>query len=160
MNQELFAGRYRLDGLVGSGGMANVYKAYDEKAGMTVAIKMLKDEHKEDMEFLRRFEREASAVISLSHPNIVQSYDAGTDQNGVSYIVLEYVEGMTLKEYIKVRGCISPKETVNIAGQVLDALNHAHENGIICNVFWADDPKKAEEYLDMGVDVITSNILE
>ncbi|MBQ2984826.1 MAG: serine/threonine protein kinase, partial [Clostridia bacterium] len=111
--------------------MANVYKAYDEKAGMTVAIKMLKDEHKEDMEFLRRFEREASAVISLSHPNIVQSYDAGTDQNGVSYIVLEYVEGMTLKEYIKVRGCIPPKETVNIAGQVLDALNHAHENGII-----------------------------
>lgn len=131
MNQELFAGRYRLDGLVGSGGMANVYKAYDEKTGMTVAIKMLKDEHKEDMEFLRRFEREASAVISLSHPNIVQSYDAGTDQNGVSYIVLEYVEGMTLKEYIKVRGCIPPRETVSIACQVLDALNHAHENGII-----------------------------
>ena len=131
MNQELFAGRYRLEGLVGSGGMANVYKAYDEKADMTVAIKMLKDEHKEDMEFLRRFEREASAVISLSHPNIVQSYDAGTDENGVSYIVLEYVEGMTLKEYIKVRGCIPPRETVNIAGQVLDALQHAHENGII-----------------------------
>jgi len=131
MNQELFAGRYRLEGIIGSGGMANVYKAYDEKAKMTVAIKMLKDEHKEDMEFLRRFEREASAVISLSHPNIVQSYDAGTDDNGVSYIVLEYVEGMTLKEYIRVRGCIPPRETVNIAGQVLDALKHAHENGII-----------------------------
>jgi len=131
MNQELFAGRYRLEGLVGSGGMANVYKAYDEKADMTVAIKMLKDEHKEDMEFLRRFEREASAVISLSHANIVQSYDAGTDENGVSYIVLEYVEGMTLKDYIKVRGCIPPREAVNIAGQVLDALQHAHENGII-----------------------------
>ncbi len=131
MNQELFAGRYRLDGLVGSGGMANVYKAYDEKTGVSVAIKMLKDEHKDDMEFLRRFEREANAVISLSHPNIVQSYEAGTDENGVSYIALEYVEGMTLKEYIKVRGCIPPRETVNIANQVLDALKHAHDNGII-----------------------------
>lgn len=131
MKQELFAGRYRLDGLVGSGGMANVYKAYDEQADMVVAIKMLKEEHKDDAEFLRRFEREANAVISLSHPNIVQSYDAGTDENGISYIVLEYVEGMTLKEYIKVRGALSPRETVNIANQVLDGLKHAHENGII-----------------------------
>lgn len=131
MKQELFAGRYRLDGLIGSGGMANVYKAYDEQADMVVAIKMLKDEHRDDMEFLRRFEREANAVISLSHPNIVQSYDAGTDENGVSYIVLEYVEGMTLKEHIKVRGCLSPRDAVSIANQVLDALNHAHENGII-----------------------------
>lgn len=131
MNQELFAGRYRLDRLIGTGGMANVYKAYDEKADMAVAIKMLKEEHKDDMEFLRRFEREANAVISLSHPNIVQSYDAGTDENGVSYIALEYVEGMTLKEYIKIRGSLSPKEAVSIAEQVLDALNHAHENGLI-----------------------------
>jgi len=131
MNQELFAGRYRLDGLIGSGGMANVYKAFDEKANMVVAIKMLKDEHKDDMEFLRRFEREANAVISLSHPNIVQSYDAGTDENGVSYIVLEYVEGMTLKEHIKIRGCLSPRDAVSIVNQVLDALKHAHENGII-----------------------------
>ena len=119
MNQELFAGRYRLDGLIGSGGMANVYKAFDEKANMMVAIKMLKDEHKDDMEFLRRFEREANAVISLSHPNIVQSYDAGTDENGVSYIVLEYVEGMTLKEHIKIRGCLSPRDAVSIVSQVL-----------------------------------------
>lgn len=131
MNQELFAGRYRLEGLVGSGGMANVYKAHDEKTGNTVAIKMLKDEHRDDVEFLRRFEREANAVISLSHPNIVQSFDAGTDENGVSYIVLEYVEGMTLKEYIKIRGSISPRDAINIANQVLDALGHAHENGII-----------------------------
>lgn len=131
MNQELFAGRYRLEGLIGSGGMANVYKAHDERTGATVAIKMLKDEHRDDAEFLRRFEREASAVISLSHPNIVQSYDAGTDENGVSYITLEYVEGMTLKEYIKIRGSVSPRDAVTIANQVLDALGHAHENGII-----------------------------
>ncbi len=130
-HQELFAGRYRLDGLIGSGGMANVYKAYDEKANMVVAIKMLKDEHKDDVEFLRRFEREANAVISLSHPNIVQSYDAGTDENGVSYIVLEYVEGLTLKEHIKFRGCLSSRDAVTIVNQVLDALAHAHENGII-----------------------------
>ena len=127
----VIAGKYRIESLIGSGGMANVYKAYDEQEGRTVAIKMLKAEHREDTEFLRRFEREAKAVITLSHPNIVQSYDVGVDEKGVSFIVLEYVHGQTLKEYIKSKTYLSPRETVDIAAKVLDALGHAHEMGII-----------------------------
>ena len=127
----VIAGKYRIESLIGSGGMANVYKAYDEQEGRTVAIKMLKAEHREDTEFLRRFEREAKAVITLSHPNIVQSYDVGVDEKGVSFIVLEYVHGQTLKDYIKSKTYLSPKEAVDIAAKVLDALGHAHEMGII-----------------------------
>ena len=95
-----------------------------------MALKVLKDEHRGDMEFVRRFEREAQAVLMLSHENIVRSYDVGED-DGVSYIVLEYVEGKTLKEIIKEEGPLSPKTAVNYACQVLDALSHAHERGII-----------------------------
>ena len=127
---QLVSGRYRIKSLVGSGGMANVYKAYDEESQRIVALKVLKDEHRGDMEFVRRFEREAQAVLMLSHENIVRSYDVGED-DGVSYIVLEYVEGKTLKEIIKEEGPLSPKTAVNYACQVLDALSHAHERGII-----------------------------
>ena len=129
VNQLVF-GRYRIKSLIGSGGMANVYKAYDEESQRIVALKVLKDEHRGDMEFVRRFEREAQAVLMLSHENIVRSYDVGED-DGVSYIVLEYVEGKTLKEIIKEEGPLSPKTAVNYACQVLDALSHAHERGII-----------------------------
>lgn len=127
---QLVSGRYRIKSLIGSGGMANVYKAYDEESQRIVALKVLKDEHRGDMEFVRRFEREAQAVLILSHENIVRSYDVGED-DGVSYIVLEYVEGKTLKEIIKEEGPLSPKTAVNYACQVLDALSHAHERGII-----------------------------
>ena len=127
---QLVSGRYRIKSLIGSGGMANVYKAYDEESQRIVALKVLKDEHRGDMEFVRRFEREAQAVLMLSHENIVRSYDVGED-DGVSYIVLEYVEGKTLKELIKEEGPLSPKTAVNYACQVLDALSHAHERGII-----------------------------
>ena len=127
---QLVSGRYRIKSLIGSGGMANVYKAYDEESQRIVALKVLKDGHRGDMEFVRRFEREAQAVLMLSHENIVRSYDVGED-DGVSYIVLEYVEGKTLKEIIKEEGPLSPKTAVNYACQVLDALSHAHERGII-----------------------------
>ena len=127
---QLVSGRYRIKSLIGSGGMANVYKAYDEESQRIVALKVIKDEHRGDMEFVRRFEREAQAVLMLSHENIVRSYDVGED-DGVSYIVLEYVEGKTLKEIIKEEGPLSPKTAVNYACQVLDALSHAHERGII-----------------------------
>lgn len=127
---QLVSGRYRIKSLIGSGGMANVYKAYDEESQRIVALKVLKDEHRGDMEFVRRFEREAQAVLMLSHENIVRSYDVGED-DGVSYIVLEYVEGKTLKEIIKEEGPLSPKTAVNYACQVLDALSYAHERGII-----------------------------
>lgn len=98
----ILGGRYRVDSLIGAGGMANVYKAYDEVEKRTVAVKMLKKEHQNDAEFVRRFAREAQAVLSLSHPNIVASYDVGNDEEtGLPYIILEYVEGGTLKELIQ-----------------------------------------------------------
>ncbi len=122
--------RYRIVELIGSGGMANVYKAVDQKTNKVVAVKMLKDEHLEDAEFLRRFEREAPAVLSLSHENIVKSHDVGED-DGVPYIVLEYVEGSTVKEIIEREGALSPRVAVSVASQVLSALSHAHERGII-----------------------------
>ena len=127
---KLISGRYLIESLIGSGGMANVYKAYDNMLGRTVALKVLKAEHRGDMEFVRRFEREARAVLPLSHENIVRSYAVGEDGD-ISYIVLEYVEGSTLKELIKSDGPISPKVAVSITAQVLDALAHAHESGII-----------------------------
>ncbi|NCB30472.1 MAG: serine/threonine-protein kinase, partial [Clostridia bacterium] len=128
----ILGGRYRVESLIGSGGMANVYKAYDGLEKRTVAVKMLKDEHRDDAEFVRRFAKEAQAVLTLSHPNIVESYDVGEDEaTGATYIVLEYVEGGTLKDLIKEKGALSPKVAVGIACQVLDALQHAHEWGII-----------------------------
>ena len=127
---KLISGRYLIESLIGSGGMANVYKAYDNMLGRTVALKVLKAEHRGAMEFVRRFEREARAVLTLSHENIVRSYAVGEDGD-ISYIVLEYVEGSTLKELIKSDGPISPKVAVSITAQVLDALAHAHESGII-----------------------------
>lgn len=124
--------RYLVECLIGSGGMSNVYKAYDRQESRPVAIKMLKDEHRDDAEFVRRFSREAQAVLTLSHPNIVESYDVGEDEaTGATYIVMEYVEGGTLKALIQQKGGLSPKAAVGIACQVLDALQHAHEWGII-----------------------------
>lgn len=129
---ETLGGRYRIDSLIGSGGMANVYKAYDEQEARVVAVKMLKEENRDDAEFVRRFAREAQAVLALSHPNIVESYDVGNDEEtGAPYIVLEYVEGGTLKDLIHAKGSLSPKVAVGITCQVLDALQHAHECGII-----------------------------
>lgn len=128
--EQLISGRYRIKSLIGTGGMANVYKAYDEESQRIVALKVLKDEHRGDLEFVRRFEREAQAVLMLSHENIVRSYDVGEDGD-VSYIVLEYVAGKTLKEIIKEEGPLQPKAAVNYVCQVLDALSHAHERGII-----------------------------
>ncbi len=130
MTEKIIDNRYRVIELVGSGGMANVYKAKDIIADRIVAVKVLKDENKDDLEFVRRFEREARAVLALSHPNIVKSYDVGFDGD-MHYLVLEYVEGKTLKEIITAEKTLSPKQTVNIACQVLDALTHAHECGII-----------------------------
>ncbi|MCE5235809.1 MAG: protein kinase [Clostridiaceae bacterium] len=130
MTGTILSQRYRILSLVGSGGMANVYKAVDQKTNRVVALKVLKDEHLEDADFLRRFEREAQAVLSLSHENIVRSYDVGED-DGVPYIVLEYVEGSTVKEILAREGALSPRVAVSVASQVLSALSHAHGRGII-----------------------------
>lgn len=115
---------------IGSGGMADVFKAKQISPHRIVAIKALKTEYSEDAVFVRRFEQEAEAVLILSHENIVRSYDVGKD-NDRHYIVLEYVEGTTLKEQIQKSGMLKLRTAINIAAQVLDALDHAHSKGII-----------------------------
>ena len=122
--------KYRIDALIGSGGMANVYRATVILSGRTVAIKVLKEEYAKDPEYLRRFDREARSVLSLSHENIVRAYGTG-EHEGTKYIVSEYVEGDTLKELIRKNGTMSPKVAANIISQLLDALQHAHDRGLI-----------------------------
>ncbi len=122
--------RYRIISLIGSGGMAHVYLAVNVATRRQVAIKVLKEEYKDDPEFLRRFEREARAVLHLSHDNIVRAYGVG-QTGGLPYIILEYVEGQSLKQRIQEQGPLAPAEAIEIAFQVLDALDAAHQAGII-----------------------------
>lgn len=122
--------RYRVTNLIGTGGMAHVYRAVNLGTRKSVAIKVLKEEYKDNPEFLRRFEREARAVLHLSHDNIVRAYGVG-QEDGLPFIVLEYVEGRTLKQIIQDEGPLPPKEAIELAYQVLDALSAAHEAGII-----------------------------
>lgn len=122
--------RYRIVDLIGTGGMAHVYRAVNLSSRKVVAIKVLKDEFRNDAEFLRRFEREARAVLHLSHENIVRAFDVG-ETDGLPYIVLEYVDGRTLKEIIDENGPMPSRIAVALAVQVLDALDAAHAAGII-----------------------------
>jgi len=122
--------RYEILTEIGSGGMAKVYKAKDRYLQRIVAIKLLKEEFREDSEFLKRFDTEAQAAANLTHPNIVQIYDIGVDNNRY-YIVMEYVDGITLKEYIARKGALDWKEAVNISLQILSALAKAHSRNII-----------------------------
>lgn len=127
---EILGGRYEILKRIGSGGMADVYMAKDQKLNRKVAVKVLKREYVDDEKFLKKFQREAQAIASLTHPNIVNIYDVGAE-NGINYIVMELVGGITLKEYIKKKGCISPQETVDISIQIASALSHAHNHHII-----------------------------
>ena len=122
--------KYRILEEVGSGGMAHVYKAVNMTNRKTVAIKMLKDEYKDDTEFLRRFSREAGTVMRLNHENIVRAFDVG-EYEGVPYIVMEYVEGRTLKDLIDQNGPLPVRTAIGITCQILDALSQAHEFGVI-----------------------------
>ncbi|MBQ9958920.1 MAG: Stk1 family PASTA domain-containing Ser/Thr kinase [Oscillospiraceae bacterium] len=123
-------GRYQLLKLIGTGGMAYVYKATDLKDGSTVAVKILKDELLENEELVRRFKNESRAIGLLNHENIVKVLDVNFSDS-VQYIVMEYLAGITLKEYIQAHGTLSWKETVYFAEQLLRALQHAHDRGII-----------------------------
>ena len=123
-------GRYELQEVIGVGGMAVVYKAYDNIDDRIVAVKILKDEFLASEEFRRRFKNESKAIAVLSHPNIVKVYDVSYGDK-LQYIVMEYVEGITLKEYIEQQGVISWKETVHFTTQILRALQHAHDKGIV-----------------------------
>ena len=122
--------RYELLEVVGSGGMATVYKAQDRLLNRFVAVKILKDSMKYDSEILEKFSSEAKAAASLSHNNIVSVYDVGTS-DGISYIVMEYIDGETLKEYINKNKPIKWQTACEIAIQIANALSAAHENGII-----------------------------
>ena len=122
--------RYQLTDFIGQGGMALVYKAMDQRTHHAVAIKILKPEYNHDEEFLRRFEREAQAASKVSHHNIVNLLDVGV-QDQYRYLVLEYVEGRTLKDIIDEKGALPPVTAVQIAIRILSALQHMHRNGII-----------------------------
>ena len=118
--------RYQIVRTLGEGGMANVYLAYDTILNRDVAVKILRGDLANDEKFVRRFQREALAASSLSHPNIVEMYDVGED-DGQYYIVMEYVEGKTLKQLLKKRGHLTITETVDIMLQLTDGIAHAHD---------------------------------
>ncbi len=123
-------GRYAIQEILGVGGMAIVYKAYDEIDDRVVAVKVLKDEYLSNDEFKRRFKNEFKAIAMLSHPNIIKVYDVSLADK-LSYIVMEYVDGITLKEYIDQQHVLTWKEAVHFTVQILRALQHAHEKGIV-----------------------------
>nr|WP_303217238.1 Stk1 family PASTA domain-containing Ser/Thr kinase [uncultured Blautia sp.] len=126
----IIAERYEILGKIGTGGMADVYKAKDHKLNRFVAVKVLKPEFREDTTFIRKFRSEAQAAAGLTHPNIVNVFDVG-DDGGVYYIVMELIEGITLKEYIAKKGKLSIKEATSIAIQVSMGLEAAHNHGIV-----------------------------
>lgn len=122
--------RYEIRKLIGEGGMANVYLGYDTILERDVAIKVLRGDLADDEKFVRRFRREAQSASLLNHPNIVQIYDVGED-DGNFYIVMEFINGQTLKQLIKKRGKLSVPEVVDIMSQLTDGLAHAHDSYII-----------------------------
>ncbi len=130
MKEKILANRYRLTEQIGMGGMAIVYRAIDLRTGHNVAVKVLRPEYNEDSEFISRFQREAEAASKMTHHNIVNLLDVGMDGEN-RYLVMEYVQGKTLKTVIQERGKLSPTLAGQIAIRILSALEHAHRNGIV-----------------------------
>ena len=153
-------GRYEIQELIGVGGMAMVYKAYDNIDDKTVAIKILKDEFLGNEDFIRRFKNESKAIAVLSHPNIVKVYDVSFGDR-IQYIVMEYIDGITLKEYIGQQHVISWKEAVHFTVQILQALQHAHEKGVVHrdvkpqNIMLLQDG--TIKVTDFGIALVTTN---
>ena len=127
---QVVSGRYVIQAIVGTGGMAVVYRAFDQKKNRIVAIKVLRPEYESDEEFVRRFSREAEAASKVSHENIVNLLDVGIDVDK-RYIVMEYVDGQTLKELIRQQGSIDPDTAIRMTIRILAAVDHAHRNGIV-----------------------------
>ena len=130
MKEKILANRYRLTEQIGMGGMAIVYRAVDLRTGHNVAVKVLRPEYNEDSEFIGRFQREAEAASKMTHHNIVNLLDVGMDGDN-RYLVMEYVQGKTLKSVIQERGKLNPALAGQIAIRILSALEHAHRNGIV-----------------------------
>lgn len=123
-------GRYQVEELIGIGGMANVYKGFDILENKFVAIKILRDEFSSSEDFLRRFKNESKAIALLSHPNIVEVFDVNiTDKT--QYIIMEYIDGVTLKEYMLQKGALMWKESLHFIVQILKAIQHAHDMGVV-----------------------------
>ncbi len=134
MKQRILGQRYELQSLIGHGGMADVYKAQDVLLDRPVAVKILHEEFRRDKEFIEKFHREAQAAARLSHPNIVNIYDVGMDEDE-HYIVMEYVPGDTLKTLIKEKGRLSMEEALRIAREVAEALCSAHQSNLVhCDI--------------------------
>lgn len=152
--------RYVILEKIGEGGMALVYKARCQLLNRYVAVKILKPEFTSDEEFIKKFKRESLSAASLSHPNIVSVYDVG-EEDGIYYIVMEYVQGETLKEYIKRNGKINYIETLKIINQIAFALDHAHKNGVVHrdikphNILITED--KMVKVADFGIARASSN---
>ena len=123
-------GRYEIIRSIGEGGMANVYLAYDTILNRNVAVKLLRGDLANDEKFVKRFQREAIAASSLNHPNIVEMYDVGVDEENY-FIVMEYIDGITLKSLIKKRGALTVRETIDIMLQITSAIACAHDSYII-----------------------------
>lgn len=130
MNEKILADRYKLIEQIGHGGMAIVYRAVDMRTGHNVAVKVLRPEFNKDAEFVGRFQREAEAASKMTHHNIVNLLDVGMDGEN-RYLVMEYVQGKTLKDLIHEKGRLNPQAAAQITIRILSALQHAHQNGII-----------------------------
>ncbi|MDW7738739.1 MAG: Stk1 family PASTA domain-containing Ser/Thr kinase [Bacillota bacterium] len=127
---KVLAGRYELIEKIAEGGMARVYRGRDQLLKRTVAVKILKDQMTGDAAFIRRFEREAQSAAALSHPHIVNIYDVGVEE-GTYYMVMEFVDGINLKEYIREKGRLSISEALQITHQIAEALEQAHAAGVV-----------------------------
>jgi len=127
---KVLEGRYEIISELGGGGMARVYRGQDRLLNRNVTIKILKEQYASDEDFLKRFHKEAQAVASLSHNNVVSIYDVGQEDD-LHYLIMEYVEGSTLKKVISENAPLSPLYAIDIAVQICDALEHAHENGFV-----------------------------
>lgn len=127
---KLLDNRYEILEKIGSGGMADVYKARCHRLNRLVAIKILKEDLSQDAEFRRRFHAESQAVAMLSHPNIVSVYDVSRSDN-IDYIVMELIEGITLKQYMEQKGILNWREALHFSTQICKALEHAHSRGIV-----------------------------
>jgi eukaryotic-like serine/threonine-protein kinase len=130
INGKRISGRYKIIEMIGGGGMANVYLVHDMILDRDVALKMLRLDFANDEEFIRRFHREAQSATSLAHPNIVSIYDVG-EEDGLYYIVMEYVDGQTLKQYIQQHAPLRVDEALEIMKQLTSAISHAHQNHIV-----------------------------